>query len=390
MDNKKYECIFEEITNKAVADTVEKLLKYPFGFHGDTGIRDYLYSRLHFYGGDELDVDDARSGYSTLLLQSEHYTTTKYGPSEGRFDLALTLPPESSETIEDRFAENLRACFAFELGKNKDLDKVVDPVMAGQSARNMTGTTDLSKLYHELAHHGLKQGWAIEFFDSRVTNGVPTISKTLDVCNDLHFKDNKKLIVIFVGFSPDGEHYVSSNDSDVQASLIKVLGKRGINATSDLVAYSIKPAPPYQQGGWGTSDPSASLSDIFQERTSFARRIIEIGGIEESGRSSQYVNLSTGSKKNIAQLHLQEDGIALVLKSRTKNPPETDFMEIPVSSLSGYKGTNKSWLDGSTVIFEKKGPAIAFLIPFEIEELGNSDRAWQEVANLLNHAKVSL
>src|SRR4030043_2445166 len=72
------ESFYEDITLKAVTDTVAKLLKYPFGFHGDTGIRDYLYARLHVHGGKRLDVDDSRPGYSTLLLQSEHYTTFKY------------------------------------------------------------------------------------------------------------------------------------------------------------------------------------------------------------------------------------------------------------------------------------------------------------------------
>ena len=125
-----YEKFYEEITIKAVTDTVAKLLKYPFGFHGDTGIRDYLYARLHMHGGERLDADHEELGYSTILLQSEHYTLAKYrntGKTEkgARFDIALTFPPRTPDVMEERFAEKLDAVFAFELGKNKPFEKVI-------------------------------------------------------------------------------------------------------------------------------------------------------------------------------------------------------------------------------------------------------------------------
>lgn len=106
----KCEKFYEEIAMNAVTDSIAKLLKYPFDFHGDTSIRDYLYSRLHVYGGEKLNVDDPRPGYSALLLQSEHYTRGKYMNTGrrgkgGRFDVALTLPPKSPNAIEDRFAD---------------------------------------------------------------------------------------------------------------------------------------------------------------------------------------------------------------------------------------------------------------------------------------------
>jgi len=236
---KEYEHLCEDITMKAVADTVEKLLVYPFGFHGDTGIRDYFYARLHVYGGERLDVDDPlqRPGYSTLLLQSEHYTRVKYkntgeDPSEARFDLALALPPpKSTDAIEHRYAENLDAFFAFELGKNKSFKDVIDPEMSKHNVDTITETSDISKLYRELMHHDLRQGWGIEFYDSRTTNGASIISKTLEICKKLELKEGKKLVVVFVGFSPDGgKHRISSNDPNVQLSLIEELAKRGIDA----------------------------------------------------------------------------------------------------------------------------------------------------------------
>ena len=133
-----FERFCEEITMASVGETVAKLLTHPFGFHGDTGIRDYLYARLHVNGGDRLDDDDPRPGYPTLLLQSEHYTVAKYisgGETArgARFDLALTRPPAPSCDLEDRCAERLTALFAFELGKNKSFDKVIDPEMVDHS-----------------------------------------------------------------------------------------------------------------------------------------------------------------------------------------------------------------------------------------------------------------
>lgn len=393
MNNAELEHFYEQITIKAVTDTVARLLTHPFSFHGDTGIHNYLYAQLLARGGDELDFNDpeGRFGYSTHLLQSEHYTCVNYGKTDpGRFDIALALPPVS-DAIEDRFADKLRACFAFELGKNKDLEKIIEPSMVGRKIQDMDGKTDISKLYHELAHHDLRQGWAIEFYDSKVMNGASIISRTLEICKEIKFEDGKKLVVIFVGFSPDGEHYISSNDSGVQTLLIDELGKREIVAGSDLAVYSRKPAPPYRHGAWGSSEPSATVEEVFKDRADFANRIIKAGEMEEAGRASQYVNLSAGSKKNIAQLHPQENenGIGFVLPSRAKALTDTIYAEIRVSSLAGYFGTNKSWLDGAGKTFDKKGPAIAYLIPDEIGELPTEDPAWQEVARLLEHAKTS-
>ena len=389
------ENFYEEITMKAVTDTVVKLLKYPFGFHGDTGIRDYLYARLHVYGGERLDFDDPKPGYSTLLLQSEHYTLVKYKNTGktgkgARFDIALTLPPKSPDTIEDRFAEKLDALFAFELGKNKALNKVIDPDMLNHEIDTIPGTSDISKLYLELMHYGLRQGWVVEFYDSRAMNGSSIISKTLDICKSIKLKESKKLVVIFVGFSRDGKHHISSNDPDVQLSLIRKLGDIGIDAGSNLASYSKKPVPSYHQGwGWGSSGiQSASIEEVFGNRAEFANRIVKIGAMEECGKLSQYVNLSFARKKNIAQIHPQDNGIALVLRSIKEDLPKTSFAEIPVASLKGRKGRNAAWLDGVGKTFKRKGPAIAFLIPDEVDELDDNGKEWQEVVELLDHAKT--
>ena len=389
-----YERFCEQITMASVADTVAKLLTHPFGFHGDTGIRDYLYARLHAHGGARLSIDDPRPGFSTLLLQSEHYTLARYigigqTPRGARFDLALTLPPSSPDDIDDRCAERLQALFAFELGKNKAPDKVVAPDMLAHAVDATPGTSDVSKLYRELMHHDLKQGWAIEVYDSRGTSGAPTIASALETCKGLELPEGKKLVVIFVGFAFAGKHHLSSNDPDVQTALIARLARLGIEAGPEAVSSSARPAAPHGGSGWSAAlEPSATVEEVFDERAAFAERIIKTGGMEECGRKSQYVNLSCAGKTNIAQLHPQADGIALVLKRRGDDLPATLFAEIPVASLAGYAGPNARWLDGAGRPYEKKGPAVAYLIPAAVDELGDDDREWQDVARLLEHAKT--
>jgi hypothetical protein len=379
---------------KAVTDTVAKLLKYPFGFHGDTGIRDYLYARLHVHGGKKLDVKAPKPEHSTILLQSEHYTLVKYKNTGktgqgARFDIALTLTPKSPETIEDRFAENLDALFAFELGKNKALAKVIDPDMLDHESDAIPGTSDISKLYLELMNHDLRQGWAIEFYDSKAMNGASIISKALDICKCIELKDGKKLVAIFVGFSPDGEHYISSNDENVQLALIDNLIDSGIDAEPDLERYSQKRGLLNLGNGWDTfGEPSATVEEIFEDRADFANRIINSGAMKECGRASQYLNLEPAQKITVAQLHPHDNGIALVLRSINKNQPKTSFARVSVNVLKGCKGRNAAWLEGKGKMFEKKGPAIAFLIPDEVNELGDNSKEWQEIANLLNHAKT--
>ena len=351
----EYEKFYEEITLEAVKDTVTKLLKYPFGFHGDTGIRDYLYARLHVHGDERLNLDDPRPGHSTLLLQSEHYTRVKYintgkTGKGARFDIALTLPPTESDSINDRYAENLNALFAFELGKNKALSKVIntDMLKHGNEIDAIPGTSDVSKLYFELRHHILRQGWAIEFYDPRVNNLATVVNKTFDICRGIELKEWKKLIIIFVGFSLKGTHYVSSNNKNAQETIIQHLGDIGIDVVCDIDSF-------LPGNGMDPPDmPSASVDEIFEDRADFANRIIKIGEMNELGRLSQYVNLSYAGKKNVAQIHPHENGIALVLRSISDEQPKTSFSKIPVSSLAGYYKINKAWLNGTGSNFEKK------------------------------------
>lgn len=130
-----------------------------------------------------------------------------------------------------------------------------------------------------------------------------------------------------------------------------------------------------------------SVETLFGNRAAFARRIIDISGMTDRALASGYVDLDVGETK--AQIHNQPDGIGLVLRSRSTNQPTTDFAELPVSALTGYKGgSNIAWLQGTGRRYVPKGPAVAFLIPSEAAELGSDSREWRDVSRLLHHAKT--
>jgi hypothetical protein len=129
---------------------------------------------------------------------------------------------------------------------------------------------------------------------------------------------------------------------------------------------------------------------LFDLRVPLAERISGTGSLEASPRASGYANLSAAGKANVAQLHPHDGGVALVLRSRDGGLPNTSFAEIPVTTLNGCRGANAGWLTGTGRPYERKGPAVAYLIPAELGELGDGDLPWQEVAALIAYAKDSL
>ena len=132
---------------------------------------------------------------------------------------------------------------------------------------------------------------------------------------------------------------------------------------------------------------TATIEEVFGESAAFAHRIIRLSPMKEVGRQSKYVNLSFGSRANVAQLHAHSDGIGLVLCSDRAGRPQVDFRQIPVDSLSGYTLSNVPWLNGAGDRYRKKGPAVAFLIPDEIAQIADDSLEWRNVVELLEHAK---
>jgi hypothetical protein len=130
---------------------------------------------------------------------------------------------------------------------------------------------------------------------------------------------------------------------------------------------------------------------VFRDRSEFASRIIRMSGMEECGRESGYVNLNLRGT-TMAQIHPQrkQKGIALVLRSRRSDRPPTVFAQIEVGALEGYEGgSNRSWLDGrGQTFYIKKGPAIAFLIPDAVAQLGDDAPEWRDIRRLLAYART--
>lgn len=174
----------------------------------------------------------------------------------------------------------------------------------------------------------------------------------------------------------------------MEQALIDSLAGVGIVASSELPLHLNTQPFAYPARGWASAgQPTASVAEVFGNRAEFANRIIKIAGMQECGRASRYVNLSFAGKQNVAQIHPQSNGIALVLCSTRRGLRRTPFRQMPVKYLAGYTGQNALWLDGKGRLFASKGPAAAFLIPDEIATLDDSAE-WREVAKLLDFAKT--
>lgn len=150
-----------EAVDISILDTIEAFIRFRPGFHGDTGMRDYLYHRLMTrLPGRGLFAQDAE--YGTLLAQAEWYTTLKYrrtgqGSSRGRFDIGIPLP-------QDLALADPRPLVAFECGRNKRARGLVADVEAGED-HDGPEPADITKLAREIGFAGLPYGYALEFYD---------------------------------------------------------------------------------------------------------------------------------------------------------------------------------------------------------------------------------
>jgi hypothetical protein len=150
-----------QIAETSIIETIEAFVRFRSGFHGDTGIRDYLYHRLmtRLPGGGTLTHTD---GSGTLLAQAEWYTVLKYrktgsGASRGRFDIGVVDP-------EDLDSAAPRPLMTFECGRNKHAAHLLRDVDAAAEHEGPT-PADISKLAREIIHARLPLGYALEFYD---------------------------------------------------------------------------------------------------------------------------------------------------------------------------------------------------------------------------------
>lgn len=155
------EPIIVEAVDRSVVETVEAFVRFRPGFHGDTGLRDYLYHRLMANlpdGGTYRRTD----GGGTLLAQAEWYTVLKYrgkghGASPGRFDLGIPNPKELE-------APEPHPLVTFECGRNKTTVKLLRDLDA-EAEHEGPEPADITKLAREIRYEGLPYGYALEFYD---------------------------------------------------------------------------------------------------------------------------------------------------------------------------------------------------------------------------------
>ena len=164
---------FIQISDAAIRDTVLAFFRHPYGFHGDTGIQNYLYHRLLTNAGERAIWPPCSGvGQSVLLLQVEHYTRLTYqktgkSASPGRFDLAFVdgtgLTARNGNIIRKKEVEELPAVVAFEVGKNKGIASLgnIDAPLDDEAPE----PGDAAKLIRELRSGGLGVGYLLEFFD---------------------------------------------------------------------------------------------------------------------------------------------------------------------------------------------------------------------------------
>ena len=149
------------VAEASIIETIEAFVRFRPGFHGDTGIRDYLYHRLMTglpNGGTHTRPD----GGGTLLAQAEWYTVLKYrntgnGSSRGRFDVGIADPEELDSAVP-------RPLMTFECGRNKYASVLLGDVDAAAEHEG-PAPADMTKLAREIKHAGLPLGYALEFYD---------------------------------------------------------------------------------------------------------------------------------------------------------------------------------------------------------------------------------
>jgi hypothetical protein len=167
------ESIIVDVVERSVIETAEAFIRFRPGFHGDTGIRDYLYHRL-MTNLPNHGTYRQRGGGGTLLAQTEWYTKLKYcrkgtGSSCGRFDLGIPHP-------EDLDLPDPRPLITFECGRNKRAVNLLRDWDA-PAEHERPAPADITKLLREIRHKGLPYGYALEFYDDLPEEANNLISK---------------------------------------------------------------------------------------------------------------------------------------------------------------------------------------------------------------------
>jgi hypothetical protein len=197
------------VAEASIIETIEAFVRFRPGFHGDTGIRDYLYHRL-MTGLPDGGTHTRPDGGGTLLAQAEWYTVLKYrntgtGSSRGRFDIGVADPEEIDSAVP-------RPLMTFECGRNKDAAGLLGDVDAAAEHEG-PAPADITKLAREIKHAGLPLGYALEFYDedhSKAERLIDRVHRWISTsqCDGLHVvvlscRDGEKSSLTFLPKSWD-------------------------------------------------------------------------------------------------------------------------------------------------------------------------------------------
>lgn len=162
------------ISNDAFRDLISAFFLHPYGFHGDSGIQQYLYHRLLTRAGNRAiwppyTSQGSRAGCAYLLLRSERYTQLTYQntkakkPTPGRFDMAFIDPTSLPKIYDIPPEKEPKAMVAFEVGKNKGEEKMGDVNKTISEEGPMPG--DAAKIIRGIDSRHLEAGYVLEFYD---------------------------------------------------------------------------------------------------------------------------------------------------------------------------------------------------------------------------------
>ena len=183
-----------DAVDRSILETIEAFVRFRSGFHGDTGIRDYLYHRLMTNLPDG-GIYERTDGGGTLLAQAEWYTALKYRrtggqSSPGRFDIGIPNP-------EGLDLHRPPPLVAFECGRNKKVGSLLSDIDAIADHEGPE-PGDITKLAREIRHRDLPFGYALEFFDKGMCSEAEYLLERLRPRISTELESNRLHIVVLV------------------------------------------------------------------------------------------------------------------------------------------------------------------------------------------------
>ena len=208
-------------------------------------------------------------------------------------------------------------------------------------------------------------------FDILAQTGTPKLKE--EIGNYIKLRNNNKSYALKLYTTPQTKN---SNE------WLKILKNKPSNVNLRRLSED------YESNFGKFGKASSDLATLFQnqpESLELAEKIIKISNFDCKAQKSGYANLAY-NKRAYAQIHPHNNGIAFVIRESYNDQTKfSDFEELPLNTLSGYKGTNKLWLEGKR---SSKSAAKAFYLPNDLLNENEKSQHWLNVKSLINYAKT--